>query len=88
MIYDYFDPISASVELGRRGYCKYQKGSSFFDSLSKINQEKLTYLLGENIDVLSWKDLYSKIKDLPYRNKEVSKSSKFKHRKSQIFLVE
>ena len=53
MIYHYFDPISSSLEIGRRGATKYTKGSSVYPLLSGINQEKLDYLLGENISKIS-----------------------------------
>jgi len=87
MVYDYYDPISSSIELGRRGFYKYEKGK-LYDSLSRINQEKLCYLLGENVELESWKEIYSKVKDLPYRNKEISSSTPFKTKKSKIFLVD
>ena len=71
MIYPYFDPISSSLEIGRRGCVKYKKGSSIYPELSKINQEKLNYLLGENIEVLgneTWISIYRRINLTRYRN--------------------
>jgi len=70
MIYTYPDPVSASLEIGRRGIVKYIKGGSIYPELSSINQEKLNYLLGENIDKTwsNWKELYAIIPLLRYRN--------------------
>ena len=70
MIYTYPDPISASLEIGRRGIVKYIKGGSIYPELTLINQEKLDYLLGENNvgDWSSWKQLYNTISLLRYRN--------------------
>lgn len=70
MIYAYFDPISSSLEIGRRGATKYIKGSSIYPLLSGINQEKLDYLLGENTDIsgTNWKQLYGRIRLMRYRN--------------------
>ena len=70
MIYDYQDPIASSLEIGRRGIVKYVKGSSIYPKVSRINQEKLNYLLGENVDIdgLGWEQLYKRISLLRYRN--------------------
>ena len=70
MIYTYPDPVSASLEIGRRGIVKYIKGGSIYPELSSINQEKLNYLLGENVDKTwsNWKELYVIIPLLRYRN--------------------
>lgn len=72
MIYNFTDPISASLEIGRRGSVKYLKGSSIYPDISRINQEKLAYLLGENIDLegTTWVKLYNRISLLRYRNPE------------------
>jgi IS605 OrfB family transposase len=70
MIYDYPDPIAASLEIGRRGIVKYIKGSSIYPKVFLINQEKLNYLLGENVDTkgFGWLQLYGLISLLRYRN--------------------
>lgn len=64
------DAVSAAVEIGRRGIFKYKKGSGLYPETSSINQEKLNYLLGENVDVTgkSWKQLYDMTSLLRYRN--------------------
>ena len=64
------DPITSAIEIGRRGITKYLKGSSIYPEISLINREKLTYLLGENIDIngVSWKQIYNTISLLRYRN--------------------
>ena len=70
MIYDYSDPVSAALEIGRRGITKYTKGFSIYPSVSLINQEKLNYLLDENEDIngLNWVQIYNKISLSRYRN--------------------
>lgn len=71
MVHPYFDPISSSLEIGRRGSVKYTKGSSIYPELTRINQEKLDYLLGENIENLgetTWVSLYRRIHLKRYRN--------------------
>jgi len=70
MIYNYADAIASSLEIGRRGIVKYIKGNGLYPNISSINQEKLNYLLGENVDIngLDWKQLYSIISLLRYRN--------------------
>lgn len=70
MIHSYPDPVSASIEIGRRGMNKYNKGYSIYPEISLINQEKLNYLLGENIDIqgFSWKQIYKITSLLRYRN--------------------
>ena len=76
MIYDYYDPISASMEICRRGMVKYTKGSSLYPCLSRINQEKLNYLLGENVEQavgLNWIQLYKLIPDANQRARNKSK---------------
>jgi hypothetical protein len=90
LIYDDFDPISSSIEIGRRGFFKYIKGSKIHESVSRINQEKLTYLLGENIETTdSWYKLNSEIKQrrISYRNVEITESLIFRNSRSKIKLV-
>lgn len=87
LIYDFYDPISSSIEIGRRAFYKYQKSNNLFDSLNRINQERLNHLLGENMSYKNWKDLYSKISKLDYRNKLIKKSFSFKNRKSKVLII-
>lgn len=68
MIHDYPDPIASSLEIGRRGMSQYIKGYSIYPDISRINQEKLNYLLGENMEYKGWKELYKIISCLRYRN--------------------
>jgi IS605 OrfB family transposase len=72
MIYDEYDAIAASLEINRRGITKYTKGSSIYPEMNRINREKLTYLLGENISHLkettTWIKLYRTLSLLRYRN--------------------
>jgi len=70
MIHTFFDPISSSIEIGSRGMNKFKKGSSIYPCMNLINQEKLFYLLGENINTTqdNWIQLYRKTNQLKYRN--------------------
>ena len=70
MIYSDYDAVSASLELNRRGIVRYIKGSSIYPCISRINQEKLDYLLGENIVLhgITWVKLYNELSLLRYRN--------------------
>lgn len=74
LIYDTFDTIASATEIGRRGITKYIKGRSIYPSIDKINQEKLNYLLGENVSIENT-TMYSICKSLSglrVRNKEIS----------------
>lgn len=54
----YFDPISASIEIARRGTVKYNKGSSIFPVLSDKDKDTMC-LLGLDVPcdtVLNWKN--------------------------------
>ena len=69
MTYNYFDPISSAIEIGRRTIVKYIKKSSIYPNISRINQEKLNYLLGENVLVNpTWNKIYKVVAKLRYRN--------------------
>ena len=60
-----FDPIAASIEIGRRGSLKYKKGSSFYpkiylkdiDTLELITNKKLLND-AQDLNDLNWKLLY------------------------------
>jgi hypothetical protein len=91
MVYNEYDPIAASYEICRRGMNLYIKGCSIYPDISSINQEKLNYLLGENVDS-SWNKLYKTIinSGLRYRNKDKKSLAvnKFKSFKSQIEIFD
>lgn len=72
LIHNEYDPIAAGIEIMRRGIVKYIKGSSLYPSLCSINQQKLTYLVGENVPCESWQQLYRQITcaGLRYRNRD------------------
>lgn len=72
MIHTDYDPIAASIELLRRGIVKFIKGSSLYPDLRLINQQKLSYLVGENIPCQSWISLYKQItrSGMRYRNRD------------------
>jgi IS605 OrfB family transposase len=77
MIYKDYDTIASATEICRRGITKYIKGCSIYPTMSKINQEKLIYLFGENIDIndLSWNQLYKQSIGKSYRNKNLNSYS-------------
>jgi hypothetical protein len=55
-----FDPISASLEIARRGIVKYTKGSSIFPTLNSQDVDTM-YQLGLDVprdSVLSWKQAF------------------------------
>jgi len=91
MVYNEYDPIASAHEICRRGMNSYIKGCSIYPDISSINQEKLNYLLGENVDS-SWNKLYKTIinSGLRYRNKDKKSLSvnKFKSFKSQIEIFD
>lgn len=70
LMYDYSDPINASIEIGRRGYDMIiKKNKQFYPEFKK---ESLKHQWKEMVkDENSWKELFQKIK-----------SSKFKYRVS------
>lgn len=72
MIHPDYDPIAAAIELLRRGIVKFIKGSSLYPDLRLINQQKLSYLVGENIPCQSWISLYKQItrSGMRYRNRD------------------
>lgn len=91
MIYKDYDPIASSRIIAERAQNKYVKGFNVLGNLDRINQEKLDYLLGENIckssDITSLKELYIKIGKLNYRNKTISHQTTFQSHKSKVALV-
>jgi IS605 OrfB family transposase len=72
LIHNEYDPIAAAIEIMRRGMVKYIKGNSLYPDLQKINQQKLNYLVGENICSQNWQQLYKQIicAGLRYRNRD------------------
>ena len=77
MVYNEYDPIAAATEICRRAMVKYIKGGFMYPPLERINQEKLVYLLGENVSVVgtSWVKLYKKIASAGKRYRNKSKSN-------------
>lgn len=57
IMYEEYDPIAASLEIGRRGYHKYSKGGFYpeINFTNFINDERYDKIK----DCLSWKDMYS-----------------------------
>ena len=73
MIHEEYDPVSSAKELLRRGIVKYIKGNSLYPEIAKINRQKLTYLVGENIEFQDYISLYKHVTcaGLRYRNREL-----------------
>lgn len=86
MIHDYFDPISASIEIGRRGYYKFVKGK-FYPSM-KLVKHQWKEMVTNNIQ--TWKELYLKSKTLEIRYRvslDIHQvSCRISHRKKRINL--
>lgn len=89
LIFKDYDPIASSRMIAERAQNKYTKGFKILGGIERIDQEKLDYLLGKNIsnNYKSWKQLYSEIGELPYRNKVVNQSKNFKSNKSRVILT-
>lgn len=76
MTYGYFDPVSSSIEICRRGMTKYEKGNKQFGSIDSINLQKAKiYLVNENVqfDINDLKELtipklFKMFSGLKYRN--------------------
>ena len=64
LIYDYFDPISSSLEIARRGVFQFTKGK-FYPKMALIKDQWKEYLM-EKTD---WKDLHDVVKsrNIKYR---------------------
>ena len=73
MIHEEYDPVASAKELLRRGIVKYIKGNSLYPEIAKINRQKLTYLVGENIEFQDYISLYKHVTcaGLRYRNREL-----------------
>lgn len=73
MIHEEYDPVASAKELLRRGIVKYIKGNSLYPEIAKINRQKLTYLVGENIEFQDYISLYKHVTcaGLRYRNREI-----------------
>jgi len=82
-----FDPIAASIEIGRRGFNKYKKGSSFYpkilikdiDTLELITNKKLLND-AQNLNDLNWKLLYKNYSKFRWRRS----LSNFNYKKIRI----
>jgi IS605 OrfB family transposase len=70
MKYSYFDPINASIEIGRRGMFKYNKGfkylpeldSTLMDTMSTRFKSERDVLFEKGIDT-TWQELFAKFKE-------------------------
>jgi IS605 OrfB family transposase len=65
MIYEYSDPINASLEVGRRGYeIIILKNKRFYPELNQVKDQWKEYLTN---DINSWKEFFSIVKNLKLR---------------------
>ncbi len=74
----YFDPISASIEIARRGTVKYDKGNSIFPVLSDKDKDTMC-LLGLDVPcdtVLNWKNALGLFATSGLRYRRVLEKSK------------
>jgi len=62
---DLFDPVASSTEIARRAYVKFIKdiGSKWiYPSIDETTYEKMSYLLGENVNGKTWNSVYAMFK--------------------------
>jgi hypothetical protein len=65
MIYDYIDPINASIEIGRRGIFKYKKDSFYPKLTSTILNTMKTKFSRDVLDIKdgdNWMNIYQEVK--------------------------
>ena len=69
--YNYFDPINASIEIGRRGIIKYIKNNSFYPKITSKDIDTMSSLLKvRDVQSLTWVGWYNEFKkhrDIKYR---------------------
>ena len=92
--YNLYDPIAASVEVSRRGYCKFKKitGNQWFPSIDKEDYEKMFYLTGQDLsNKKTWVALHKSFKkvDMPgsggkWRNKSFTAGGYLDSKKSNV----
>jgi hypothetical protein len=88
--HDCYDPIAASMEIGRRGHFKYLNGG-FFPSISQDDidtVEKLTNIkVNEDVLELSWKSLFKHCVQFGWRRTMNNyKSFRVGNKKSNTFV--
>jgi len=70
IIYNYFDPVNSSIEIGRRGIIKYIKNNKFYPVLTSTIIDAMTNRFKSIVDVQyikdceSWIELYKNTKSL------------------------
>lgn len=71
LMYNYFDPLNAAIEIGRRGMFKYIKGNSFYPVLSETIIDTAISKIGLSdvqwLKAGSWLELYKKFKETGIR---------------------
>ena len=69
IIYNYFDPVNASIEIGRRGMFKYMKGNSIYPKITSTIIDTMMERFRSFGDVRfikdcgTWVELYNRIKE-------------------------
>ena len=68
-MYSYFDPVNASIEIGRKGMFKFKKGNKKYPSLDTMLIDAISIRFKTERDVLfengintTWVELYKKFK--------------------------
>ena len=97
-----YDPIAASIEIGKRGIEQYIKGHKFLPDITSENITRMKILLEDQIkdksklesidySTMGWKDWYNLFRDekIQWRNKEKPKENmgSFKTYKSKIKIL-
>ena len=100
MIYEYFDPVNAAIEIGRRGIFKYIKNSKIFPALTQtiidtmICRFDLSNAAGDVQffkDCDNWRQLYEGCKQTKLKYRRQLNNTKFScfskdHIKSKVYL--
>ena len=73
-MYNYFDPVNASIEIGRRGIYKFVKGK-FYPPIQLIKNEWKDALINVKD---SWVKLFKRMRDVKYRVLTMSNHSVFR----------
>ena len=74
LMYNYFDPVNASIEIGRRGIYKFVKGR-FYPPIQLIKNEWKDALINVKD---SWVKLFKRMRDVKYRVLTMSNHSVFR----------
>ena len=72
--HNYFDPINASIEIGRRGLNSFIKNNKFYPSITETNIDTMSSLLQLSVEEMrdvqhlkNWKDWFNVFKETKHR---------------------